>query len=134
MPAGVVEQQHDALLRTGPDLAGEGGEQGGEQRLGHGVGQIPHRLARGRAHESRHVEPLEAVGAEGDRALSSWRPHRAEDRLQAEAVLVGAEHLDGDAGMGGRLFGDGFRQLFVNAWASSAVADLGFFGRGRCSV
>ena len=41
MPAGVVEQQHDALVGTGPDLAGEGVEQGGEERLGQAVGQVP---------------------------------------------------------------------------------------------
>ena len=133
MPAGVVEHQHDALVGTGPDLAGEGVEQGGKQRLGQAVGQVPHRFAGGWAHKGRHVEPLKAVVAQRDRALSPWRPHRAEHRLQAEAVLVGAEHLDGDAGVGGRLLGDDVRQLFLNAAASSAVADFGFLGRGRCS-
>ena len=112
VPAGIVEQQHDALLGTGADRAGEGGEQVGEQRLGHGVGQVPDRLARGRAHEGRHIEPLEAVMAEGCRALSLRRPHRAQHRLQAEAVLVGAEHPDWDAGVGVRLLRDGVRQSF----------------------
>ena len=114
VPAGIVEQQHDALLGAGPDRAGEGVEQVGEQRLGHGVGQVPHRLARGRAHEGRHVEPLEAVVAEGCRALSLGGPHRAQHRLQAEAVLVGAEHLDGNAGVGGRLLGDDIRQRLLS--------------------
>ena len=50
--------------------------------------------------------------AEGDRALALGGPHRAQDRLQAEAVFIGAEHLDRHAGMGGRFFGDGIRQLF----------------------
>ena len=131
VPAGVVEQQHDALLGTGTDRLGEGGEQVGEQWLGHGVGQVPHRFARGRAHEGGDIEPLEAVVAEGDGALSPWRPHRAQHRLQAEAVLVGAEHLDGDAGMGRGFLGDDVRQLFLKACASSAVADFGFLGRGR---
>ena len=89
---------------------------------------------RGRAHEGGDIEPLEAVVAQRRRTLPLGGPHRAQHRLQAEAVLVGAEHLDGDAGVGCRLLGDDVRQFFLNAVASSAVADFGFFGRGRCSV
>ncbi len=121
--AGVVEQEHDAFVGSGADCRGEGGEQAGEQRLGHAIGQVPHRFARGRAHEGSDVEPFEAVVTEGCRALPSGSPHRAQHRFQAEAVLVGAEHLDRDAGVGGRLFGDGFRQLYGWPAPPSAAAD-----------
>ena len=133
MEAGIVEEQHDPLFGSGADRSGEGGEQAGEQRLGHAVAQVPDRFAGGGAHKGRDVEPLEAVVTERGRALSLGGPHRAQDRLQAEAMLVGAEHLDRHARVGGRLLGDDVRQLFLKAWASSAVADFGFFGRGRCS-
>ena len=91
-------------------------------------------FARGRAHEGGDVQPLEAVVPQRDRPLSPGRPHRAEHRLQAEAVLVGAEHLDGDAG-GGRppLRRRRPPAFFETAAASSAVADFGFLGRGRCN-
>jgi hypothetical protein len=43
--------------------------------------------------------------AEGDRALALGRPHAAQDRLQAEAGLVGREHLDREGGTARGLFG-----------------------------
>src|ERR1700737_3168434 len=58
------------------------------------------------------------------------RPHAARDGLQANAVLVRGEDLDRLAGVLCRLFGEGIRELFLNAAASSGEADLGFFGRG----
>ena len=68
-------------------------------------------------------------------AMRDWtfadrRPHAARDRLQANAVLVRGEDLDRLAGVLCRLFGEGIRELFLNAAASSGEADLGFFGRG----
>ena len=68
-------------------------------------------------------------------AMRDWtfadrRPHAARDGLQANAVLVRGEDLDRLAGVLCRLFGEGIRELFLNAAASSGEADLGFFGRG----
>ena len=131
MKTGVVEQQHDTFFGTGADFFGESSEQAGKQRLGYAVRQVPDRLARGRANKGCHVKPLEAMVTFGDRALPLGGPHRAQHRLQAEAVLVCAEHLDGRVGVGDRFFGDGVRQLFLKACTSSAVADFGFLGRGR---
>ncbi len=45
VPAGVVEQQHDALLGTGADRACEGLEQAGEERLGHAVSDRYHTVS-----------------------------------------------------------------------------------------
>ena len=112
MEAGIVEQQHDPLLGSGADRGGEGREQASEQRLGHAVAQVPDRFAGGGAYKGRDVEPLEAVVTECRRALPLGGPHRAQDRLQTEAVLIGAEHLDRHARVGGRLLGDDVRQLF----------------------
>ena len=133
MEAGVVEEEHDTLFGAGADRLGEPVEQAGEDQLGHAVGQVPHRLARGRSRERRDVEPLEAVVAKRGRALPLGGPHRAQNRLQPKAVLVGAEHLDRVAGVVSRFLGDGTRELFLNASASPAVAGRGFLGRGRCN-
>jgi hypothetical protein len=43
-------------------------------------------------------------------------------------VLVCGEYLDWLFGVLCRLFGNGIRELFLNAAASSGVADFGFFG------
>ena len=60
--------------------------------------------------------------AAGDRALAARRPDPAQDRLQADPVLVGGEGLDHRAGMALRLLGDGLGELFLNAACSSGVA------------
>jgi hypothetical protein len=65
-----------------------------------------------------------------DRALADWRPYAARDGLQADAVLVRGEDLDLFAGVLCRLLGEGVRELFLKAAASSGEADFGFFGRG----
>ena len=48
----------------------------------------------------------------------------------SQAVLVRGEDLDRFARVLCRLLGNGIRELFLNAAASSGVADFGFFGRG----
>src|ERR1700738_3476853 len=68
--------------------------------------------------------------ARRDWTFADPRPHAARDGLQANAVLVRGEALDRLAGVLCRLFGEGIRELFLNAAASSGEADLGFFGRG----
>src|SRR5918911_2724164 len=99
MPAGVVEGEDDAALAPGAGLAGEGGEQGGEEGLGEAAAEIPDRLAAGRLHEGGDVEPLVAMVAKRDGALADRRPDPAPDRLQAEAVLVLRPDLDRPVGM-----------------------------------
>src|SRR5918999_856233 len=69
-------------------LAGEGGEQCGEEGLGEAAAEVPDRLAAGRPHEGGDVQPPVAVVAERGRPLADRRPDPAPDRLQAEAVLV----------------------------------------------
>ena len=94
------------------------------------VDEVPEALAGGGRDEGGDVEPLEAVVAEGDRALAARRPDPAQDRLQPDAVLVGGEDLDHRAGMALRLLGDGLGELFLNAACSSGVAARACRGRG----
>ena len=65
-----------------------------------------------------------------DRTLADGRPHPPPDRLQADAMLVRGKDLDLFAWVLRSLLGNGVRELFLNAAASSGEADLGFFGRG----
>src|SRR4051812_12111295 len=130
VPAGVVEDEDDDPVATGPGLAGGEGEERLEERLRDPVRQVPEHLARGRLHEGGHVEPPEAVVAGGARPLALGRPDAAEDRLQPDAVLVRGEDLDDLARMLLRLLGEDGGELSLNASRSSAVARAGCSGRG----
>src|SRR3954463_11929325 len=83
--------------------------------------------------EGGDVEPLGAVVAEGDRPLTFGRPDPAQDRLQANAVLVRGPALDRRVRLLGPRLGDGLLQLFLNASRSSGVAEAGWRGRGFCT-
>src|SRR3954463_7678872 len=108
-----------------------------------GSGQVESHLGRnrltsdapykGRLDEGGDVEPLIAVVAEGDRPLTFGRPDPAQDRLQANAVLVRGPDLDRRVRVLGPLLGDGLLQLFLNASRSSGVAAAGWRGRGFCT-
>src|SRR3954454_17032985 len=65
-----------------------------------------------------------------DRPLAFGRPDPAQDRLQANAVLVGRPDLDRLARVLRPLLSDGLLQLFLNASRSSGVAEAGWRGRG----
>src|SRR5215211_8576604 len=52
------------------------------------------RPIQGRLHEGRDVQPLITVVTQRDRPLTFGRPHPAQDRLQADAVLVRGPDLD----------------------------------------
>src|SRR3954453_15572476 len=71
--------------------------------------------------------------ANRDRPLAFGRPDPAQDRLQANAVLVGRPDLDRLARVLRPLLGDGLLQLFLNASRSSGVAEAGWRGQGFCT-
>ena len=125
VPASLVQHEHDAALAAGRAFLGEGRKERGEERLGDAGGEIPDRLAREGLGEGRDVKPLVAVVAERDRALALGRPDAAQDRLQAEAVLVGRKHLDREVGTARGLFGNDFVEFFLNVDSSSGVAAFG---------
>jgi hypothetical protein len=133
VPAGVVEHKRDHALASRPGLAGKQGQQPGEERLGHPVRHVPEGLARDRLHEGGDVQPLVAVVAEGDGPVTLGRPHASDDRLQADAVLVGRPDFDRLVRVLGPLLGNTPGQLFLNASRSSGVAEAGWRGRGFCT-
>ncbi len=134
VPAGAVEDEDDDAVAAGARLAGEEREGVGEELLVDAGPDVPEALAGRRRDEGGDIEPFEAVVAAGDRTLAARRPYPAQDRLQADAVLVGGEGLNRRAGMAFRLFGDDLGKLFLNAACSSGVAASACCGRGRCSV
>ena len=130
MPSGVVEDENDGSMKASAGLACEGFEQRLEERLRDAVMHIPEGLATRGRHEGGDIEPVKAVMTKGDRPLADWSPDAPRYGLQAEPMLVAREDLDRPFGMFRGFLGDGVRQLFLNAAASSGEADFGFFGRG----
>src|SRR5919205_4658602 len=130
LPARVVEHEDDAALASGAGLAGEGGEQRGEEGLGEAAAETPDRLAAGRLHEGGDVEPLVATVAESDWPLADGRPDPTPDRLQAKAVLVFGPDLDRAVGMRRLGRGDSGIEPPLKAALCSGVAARGCRGRG----
>jgi hypothetical protein len=130
MPAGIIENKHDGPVHTRASFAREQFEHLLEERLRHTVGDVPKGLACCGRDENGHVEPLEAVMAKCDWPLADGRPDTPRDRLQTEPVFVAGKDFDRPVRMFGGLSGDGVAEFFLNASASSGVADFGFLGRG----
>ena len=59
VPPGAVEHEPDEIVRSGPDLAGEGGQDLAEHRRIDRIGEEPDHFASGRPDEAEDVEPLE---------------------------------------------------------------------------
>ncbi len=112
VPAGVVERQEDDAVRSRARLAGEEGQDVFEIPLGDAGREMPEALAGGGRDDGGDVEPFEAVAADRHGALAARRPDPPQDRLQANAVLVGGEGLDHRAGIALRFLGDGFGELY----------------------
>ena len=119
-------------MRTGPDLAGEGVEQADEQRLGHGVGQRPHRLPwPGPRKPSRR-----ATGSGGGRGRSGalpWAPTPSGGPASGRGGVRRCRTPRRGRRDGRPPPRPQRLPTFLNASASSEVADFGFLGRGRCN-
>src|SRR5829696_1871067 len=133
VPAGAVEPKHDDAIPSRPSLTGKQRQQRGKEWLGDAVRDVAEHLAGDRLHEGGDVQPLVTVVAEGDRPLAFGRPHPAQDRLQAEAVLVRGPDLNRFVRVLGRFLGNDRGQLFLNVSHSSGVAAAGGRGRGFCT-
>src|SRR4028118_866083 len=71
--------------------------------------------------------------AKHNRPLAFGSPDSAQDRLQADAVLVCGPDLDRFIRVLGRFLCDYRGQLFSKAALSSGVAEAGWRGRGFCT-
>src|SRR3954468_6689817 len=94
MPAGAVEDEHNDLVRSGSDVAGERGQDPVEHRRVYRIGQEPDHIASYRPDEAVDINPLKALVPAGQRALTPARPDLADDRLKAGAMFIEGPHLD----------------------------------------
>src|SRR4051794_19333697 len=94
MPAGPVEHEDHALVRTGPDLVREGGRDLAEQGRVHAVGHDPGNLAGRGPDEAEQIQPLEAMMADRVRPAAAGRPDATDHRLQPDPVLVERPDLE----------------------------------------
>ena len=114
MPASAVEHEDDVFVGAGADLGGERRQQRAEQRGVDAIGDEPHNLAGGWPDEAIEIEPLVAVVATGDGTAAARRPDLAQDRLQAEAVLVERPDLDRAGRFRAPELGDTGLEFFLN--------------------
>ena len=134
VPAGVVQDQDDELALAGPDLLGERGQHRAEQLGVHPGADEPDHLAGARVDEAVEVEPLVAVPPDRDRPPAPRRPPPAQDRLQAEPVLVERPHLDRPSRVPPAALAHLRGELFLYAACSSGLAALACRGLGTCGL
>lgn len=100
VPAGAIEDQGDPLLWSGSHIAGKGGQHLPEEGRGHGGQQPPLGLTRRGTDEATDVEPLVALLHRSDGAFADRCPDAADQRQEADAMLVGGPELDRGIRMG----------------------------------
>ncbi len=127
MPAGLIQDQQDALRWACADGLGELRQRNREHIRPHRRQEQPLRLSGSRLHETVEVEPLEAMLDGDTRAGAFARPDPAQNRFESNAMLIGRPQLD--RGLGKRLLHRVhlLREVFLNAsWtAGSALARRG---------
>jgi len=101
MPAGLIEDQQDALRRACADGLGELRQRKREHIRPHRRQEQPLGLSRSWLHKTVDVEPLEALLDGNTRPGPFARPDPAQDRSEPNAVLIGRPQLD--CGLGKRL-------------------------------
>ena len=98
MPACPVEHEDDLPVWLGSCLAGKGGQFSFKERDTHARRQVEERAARGGMHEAHQIAPGVAVLHRGDRALANRRPDAAQERFQADAMLIRGPQFHGGVG------------------------------------
>ena len=94
MPPRTVQDQNEFTIGSGPGLFGKGGQFDGERLRVDGGGGLPERAPGLRVDEADQRAPLVAGLHRNDRALSGQCPDLPQDRLYANAMLVGRPDLN----------------------------------------
>ncbi len=133
VPACAIEHEHDLFGGAGSRLTRKFCQLDFKERDADRGGQMEEGAARGGMDKADKIAPSKAVLHGGDRTLADRRPDPAQQRLQADTMLVGRPQLDLRVGKGG---GDCLQQrpqFFLKASCCSASASA-WRGRGTCRL
>jgi len=89
VPARAIHHENELLRRAGPDLAREFGQLDFKDRNADRCRQMEDRASRGGMHEADEIAPGEAMLDDGGWTRATRRPDPAEQRLQADTVVIG---------------------------------------------
>lgn len=131
VPTRAIQHEHDLLLGPRPDRTGKDSELRLEQRDGDRGGQVKEGPARGRMDKADEIAPLEAVLDGGERSLPDRRPHAAQHRFEANAMLIRGPELHVGLGERRRHRPQQRADLFLNSACCSGSAST-CCGRGTC--
>ena len=131
MPAGAVEDQDDLLVWSCPCLAGKGREFRFKERDTHAGRQVEEASSRRRMDEAHQVAPGVAMLNRGDGPLPNRRPDAAQQRLEANAMLVRCPQFHRGVGKGSSDLAQQRPYLFLKA-SCAATSACTCWGRGSC--
>jgi hypothetical protein len=94
MPAGLIDNQHNLLVWPTADCRGELGQGRTPDVAGNRRQQQPERLATLRTDKAVEIGPFVAMLHCDNRALTFLAPHAANDRLEANPMLIFTPDLD----------------------------------------
>jgi len=125
VPARAIQDEHDLLGGTRPDVLGKGGQLDLKEGDADGGSEVEDRPARGGMDKADQIAPVIAVLHWRERALPVEAPNFVQDRLEPDAVLVDGptpQQLNGGLREGGRDGLDERPYLFLNSacWSGSA--------------
>lgn len=94
MPARAIEDQHDLFVGTRAHLAGEFGQLDLKERDADGGREMEDGPPRGGMDEADEIAPFKAVLHARHRPLANRRPDPAQQRFEADPVLIDRPQLD----------------------------------------
>ena len=130
-PARPIEHQHDLLVGASTRLARELGQLHCKHGDADGGGQMKERPTGGGMDEADEVAPGKAVLHHRHRPLTDRRPDAPQERLQADAMLIGRPQLDLGVGERRRHCLQQ-RPYFFLKLSCCSVSTSAWRGRGTC--
>ena len=128
LPTRLIKDQQHALGRACADRLSEESKRDGEEFCRHAGKQIPLALAGPRLHKRVDVKPLVALLDGHARTRAFTHPDAAQDRFEADAMLIGGPQLHIGLGMSLLQRFQLLRKLFLKASCAAASA-LAWRGR-----
>jgi hypothetical protein len=133
VPASPIQHEHNLLGRTRADGAGERRSLHREERDRDGGRQMKDGPPRSGMNKAHQIAPCIAVLHRSHRPLPAWRPHTAQDRLEADAVFVGRPDFDCGLRESLRYAAQERAEVFLKAACACGSAWV-WRGRGTCGL